>query len=414
MRFTGRPLRVHAVCRVATLAAISGSIMAARVSAAPAVPKDAPSASAPAAGALEVRARRMVDVARGVLRENVVVRVQGSRIVAVDTTGRSSPQPGARVLDLGELTLVPGLIDSHVHLTLAGDPDSNAIATLRAGFTTVLDLGALGGANLALRRRIQSGATPGPRMLCAGAWRGAAGGTCDFGGIGVRGAEAFRARVREDVAAGADVIKVCVDGWPAMAFEHPDSVEIRADELAAVLEEAKAAGRPVFAHATSRAGVRLAVAAGVRAIAHSNFADSATVAEMIRRQVHVIPTLASFAGGRETTWGRALFAHMRGMLASGVPVAFGTDAGVLPHGMNAREFRPLVRSGLSPLAALRTATTGGAALLGLADRVGRIEPGMEADLVAVEGNPLDSVEVFSRVRLVIKGGVVVRDDRPRH
>ena len=363
-------------------------------------------------GPLVLQARRLIDVRRGVVRENMAVRIQGSRITAV-APASAAARRGARVIDLGDLTLVPGLIDSHVHLTLQGDPDSNAIATLRAGFTTVQDLGALKGANLALRRRIESGAVVGPRVRSAGSWIGESGGTCDFDGNGIRGAEAFRDRVRADIASGADVIKVCVDGWPSMAFLHPDSVQIAEDEMAAVIAEARAGKREVVAHVTSRAGARLAVRAGVRALVHFNFADSATIAEMIRRDVYVIPTLLSSAAFRDSVWGRALFEHMRGELASGVPVAFGTDAGVFPHGNNAREFHWMVDLGMTPLEALRSATLGAATLLGLSDRIGQIEPGWEADLIAVDGNPLEHVESLTRVVVVVKGGAVVRDDRRR-
>ena len=227
---------------------------------------------------IAIRAGRLVDVRRGALVPHAVVLVQGDRIVAVGGAGEVRIPAGAEVVDLGDATLIPGLIDTHVHLTLGGTPDSNARATLLAGFTTVQDLGALGYANLSLRDAVNRGDIVGPRIVSAGLWLGVSGGTCDFDGIGVRGPDAFARRVREDVAHGADVIKLCVTGWVDDAFANPQRFEISDSELVATVREAHAAGKKVIVHAISEAGVRVAVARGVDAVAHANFADSATQA----------------------------------------------------------------------------------------------------------------------------------------
>ncbi len=196
-----------------------------------------------------IRAGRLVDVRRGVLVPQVVVLVEGDRIAAVgDAVGVRIP-PEAEVVDLGDATLLPGLIDTHVHLTLGGAADSNARATLLAGFTTVQDLGALGYANIALRDAVNRGDMVGPRIVSAGLWLGVSGGTCDFSGIGVRGPDAFARRVREDIARGADVIKLCVTGWVDDAFANPHRYEVSDSELVATIQEAHSGGKRVIRHA---------------------------------------------------------------------------------------------------------------------------------------------------------------------
>jgi len=355
-----------------------------------------------------IRAARLVDVEAGLIRNDMLIELRGDRMVAVRPAGEAAPQANEMVFDQ-TVTVVPGLIDAHVHLTL-GAADSSCQATLRAGFTTVQDLGALDYANLALRAAIDAGKAVGPRIVASGPWLGVAGGTCDFNGIGVRGVEGFRARVKEDVRRGVDVIKVCVTGWPRDGFEHPDSVETAREELAAVISEAHAAGRKVAAHAIGEAGVRLAVDAGADVIVHAGFADDATLESMRRKGVYLIPTLTSFAPARGEAYVQALFERMRHIFASGVAVAFGTDAGVIPHGTNAREFTWMVRLGVSPLAALRSATMDAAKLLGWSDKVGSIAPGRYADLIAVRGNPLEDVAALERVVFVMKGGQVYRND----
>ena len=307
------------------------------------------------------------------------------------------------MIDLKSRTVLPGLIDAHVHLSLAGDPDSNARATLLAGFTTVADLGSAGGAGIRLRDRIAKGQVPGPRIIAAGSWIGERGGVCEFGGATVHGAAEARARARADLEAGADLLKVCVTGWPADAVAHPDSIELGAEPLDAVMAVAGAARRPVFAHAIGQAGALLAAEHGVRALAHTPVLDSAGAAALARTRVRVISTLASLGprpGGPE------VMASFRRLRQAGVPIVLGTDAGVLPHGQNARELVALTEAGLSPAEALRAATSDAAALLGATD-AGEIKVGAGGDLVVVEGDPLEDIHVVERPQLVVQGGRIV-------
>ena len=364
-------------------------------------------AAAPQGDAVVVRAARLLDVRGGAIVPNAAVVVAGGRITAVGPSERISVPPGASTIDLGDVTLLPGLIDGHVHLSLAGPADSNAAATLRAGFTTVQDLGALDFAMLALRDSVLAGRLLGPRILAAGPWLGVTGGICDFNGIGIKGPDAFARRVREAVTRGADVIKVCVTGWVNDGFANPQQVEISASELEAVIREAHAARRKVVAHAIGAAGVRLAVESGVDAIAHAGFADSETVELMKRRGAWIMPTLHSFSPESATAHGQALRAHLRWMIAHQVPIAFGTDAGVIRHGRNAREFMRLAQVGLGPVEALQAATITAARMLGLEERIGSIEVGKDADVIAVAGNPLDDLTTLQRVVFVMQRGRVV-------
>ena len=366
--------------------------------------------AAPPPAAIVVRAARLVDVRRGAIVAKPVVVVVDGRISAVGSTDQVRVPPGAGIVDLGDVTLLPGLIDGHVHLSLAGRADSNAAATLLAGFTTVQDLGALDFAMLAVRDSVRAGQLRGPRIIAAGPWLGVTGGICDFNGIGLQDVAAFTSRVREAVTRGVDVIKVCVTGWVNDGFANPQSVEISDSALAAVVREAHGAGRKVVAHAIGAAGVRLAVQSGVDVIAHAGFADSETVELMKRRAVWIMPTLQSFSPESATAHGQALVSHMRWMIGHQVPVAFGTDAGVIRHGRNAREFTRLRQVGLSPAEALRAATINAARMLGLEEHIGAVETGKDADLIAVAGNPLDDLTSLQRVGFVMQRGRVVRRD----
>jgi imidazolonepropionase-like amidohydrolase len=307
------------------------------------------------------------------------------------------------VVDLTGRTILPGLIDAHVHLTLAGDPDSNALATLRAGFTTVVDLGSADGAGVRLRDAIARGRAAGPRVIAAGSWIGARGGVCEFGGATVNGAAEAAERTRADLDAGADLIKVCITGWPQDAVAFPDSVELKAAPLGAVMKVAGGAHRMVIAHAIGQAGALLGASHGVKALAHTPVVDSAGAAALRRSGVWVISTLASLGprpGGKE------VLASFRRLRAAGVPVVLGTDAGVLAHGRNARELAALTDAGLTPAEALRAATIDAARLLGRTD-LGEIMVGAVADFVVVAGDPLQDITLLQHPEMVVQGGRAV-------
>ena len=356
---------------------------------------------------LIVRPARLLDVESGRLVQDAAVVVEGGRITRVGRRGEIAVAASDSVIDLPGHTLLPGLIDAHVHLAIGGPPRANAAADLMAGFTTIVDLGSRTTRLLVIRDSINAGQIPGPRVIAAGIWIGVQGGVCEFGGIGIAGsAEGFRARVRENVAAGAEVIKACVSGWPGAAFAQPESYEMPDSVLSAIVDEAGRSGRMVIAHDISLGGVGAAVRTGVRGLAHAAYVDSAAADAMKARGMFMISTLTTLAGdsspGSLALVAATALAHRRG-----VPIVFGTDGGVLPHGQNAAEFAALMRAGLSPLDAIRSATITAARALGL-DSLGVIAPGKVADLVAVPGNPLEDLAALQRPAFVISRGRVVR------
>jgi len=347
---------------------------------------------------------RYLDVRAGVLRSNGAIEIRNGRIAAIHTPGSNwRPPAGVRAVALDQRVVIPGLIDAHVHLTLAGDPAANALATLRAGFTTVADLGSAGGAGIRLRDDIAAGRVAGPRVVAAGSWIGAKGGVCEFGGATVATPDEAGRRAWADLDAGADLLKVCITGWPAEAVAFPDSVQMGDLLLAPVLTAARARKRPVYAHAIGQTGALLAAQAGVRALAHTPVVDSSGAARLRAGGVRVISTLATLTSGDA---GPDVLASFRRLRRAGVPIVLGTDAGVLPHGENSRELLALTQAGLTPLEALRAATVDAAALLELRD-AGEIVTGARADLMIVEGDPLADVLVAGRPLTVIAAGRVV-------
>ena len=354
-----------------------------------------------------IRAGRLLDVKTGQVSRDRIIIVENGRITAVRGNDVLL-QPGDSSIDLAGFTVLPGLIDAHVHLGIGGPVGRNAAAILNAGFTTVVDLGARTTRILTIRDSINAGHIPGPRVLAAGIWIGRKDGVCEFGGIGIAGgAEGFRERVRVNVRAGAEVIKACVSGWPADAYAQPDTYELPDSVLAAIVDEARRHGRRVIAHDISLGGVRAALRTGVAGLAHAAYLDSATANMMRARGMFLIPTLASLAADTSAA-SRALMESTHLAYRAGVQLVFGTDGGVLPHGENATEFVVLARAGIKALDAIQAATAGAATALGLADSLGTIAPGMIADIIAVEGDPLTNVTELQRVRFVMSRGRVVR------
>jgi imidazolonepropionase-like amidohydrolase len=350
----------------------------------------------------------VLDVESGEMIENGVVVISGDRIGAVGRKGEVASR--GEEIDLGETTLMPGMIDAHVHLLLGGPGEANARATLKAGFTTVQDLGALNYANIKIRNAIRDGKFPGPRVVSSGPWLGVSKGTCDFQGIGVEGAEAFRARVKKDVAEEADLIKVCASGWLEDAAKKPDESEISEEGLQAAIEQAHALKRRVAVHAISERAIAISVTHGADLIAHGGFTSKATVAEMAKRRVYQIPTLFSLKGSVPPEVFEKLQRHLASAVRDGLPIAFGTDAGVIKHGENAKEFAELAALGLKPLDAIRAATVEAANAVGLGGQIGTLKAGAFADIIAVEGNPLHDLSAFQKVKFVMKAGKPINQD----
>jgi imidazolonepropionase-like amidohydrolase len=391
----------------------------------------------PGGHTMALRPHAIFDAATGRRLEGKVVLVRGERIEAILQASAPLPE-SAEVIDLPRTTLLPGLIDAHVHLAWAagaGSPGSlagkdEAKATLDAGFTTVRNLGSTGWADLALRDAIDRGEVPGPRMLIAGPALGLKGGVCDgvFQGEGaVASAEQAAAKVEELVKRGAQVIKLCAGGGVIPTGADAEAVEFSEEQIRAIVTAAHKLGRKVAAHAQGPKAILNAVRAGVDSIEHGALLDEEGARLMKERRVFLVPTLyrldyvleqarsrnapaerlAALTEGRE-----AAHKHLRAAAALGIPIALGTDATVIPHGTNAHEIAALTSIGLTPVEALRAATVQAAELLGWSNRIGAIRPGLFADLVAVEGDPLTDLSALERVRLVIKGGVVVHRGQP--
>jgi imidazolonepropionase-like amidohydrolase len=308
----------------------------------------------------------------------------------------------------------------------------NARVTLEAGFTTVRNVGANGYADIALRDAINAGDVPGPRIDASGPAIGVTGGHCDQSLLapefhhkaeGVAdGVPALMAKTREIAKYGADCIKICASGGVLSKGDSPEATQFSDDEIRAVVMEAHRLGRKVAAHAHGAAGIKQAVRAGVDSIEHASFIDDEAIQLMKENGVYLVPTvyLADWFMENHERMGVPDFmvekANMvmpaaRQNLArafkSGVKVAFGTDAAVYPHGMNAREFAVMVKLGLTPMQAIQAATVNAADLLGWSDRVGSIEAGRYADIIAVKGDPITDVTTLERVSFVMKGGQIV-------
>jgi imidazolonepropionase-like amidohydrolase len=399
-----------------------------------------------------VRAGKLLDVKTGKMLTNQAIVVEGDKIVSVGPAGEAKPSSADTVIDLSQATVLPGLIDAHTHLTgdlkdigYAGLGISvpretltgakNARLTLQAGFTTVRNVGADAFTDVALRDAINDGDVPGPRMLVSGPPLGITGGHCDntllapefhstADGV-ADGIAAVQHKVRENIKYGVDLIKICATGGVLSLGDNPQASQYTLEEMKAIVADAHRLGRKVAAHAHGAQGILWATQAGVDSIEHGSYIDDAAIAEMKKNGTYLVPTLyladwflenaermhvpePMIAKGRTVMpIARKNIAHA---FASGVRVAFGTDAAVYPHGLNAREFAVMVKLGLTPLQSIQAATINAADLLGWPDKIGAIEPGKWADIIAVDGDPLLDVTTLEHVKFVMKGGEVVKDD----
>jgi imidazolonepropionase-like amidohydrolase len=403
--------------------------------------------AAPPLPTVAVRAAHMVDVKAGRLVDHAQILVRGREIVAVGSAS-DAPPVGAEILDLGELTILPGLIDCHTHLssTLEGDfvnrivhegPADDALRgakharlTLLAGFTTVRDLGSADFVDVALMHAVERGDIDGPWIFPAGNGIGITGGHADVTGFrpglleqgpeqGVAdGPDQCVAAVRAQLKYGAKVIK-CMATAGVLSFEDSVGAQQLSDaELRAIVDEASRHGVKVAAHAHGAEGILAAVRAGVASIEHGSVLSDEAIDAMLERGTYLVPTAylrhridlahlpEKLRAKAESIFPKAE-ESLRKAIARGVKIAFGTDAAVYPHGENARELAVYVQAGMKPADAIRTATVNAADLLGVTDR-GVLAPGTLADLVAVSGDPFSDVTVLEHVRWVMHGGRVVR------
>ena len=388
-----------------------------------------------------IRSARIIDgTGRTIERATVIIR--GSTIAAVGPDRDLSLPRGTTKIDGRGLTLLPGLIDCHVHLCLGAEPDVvDAIAketpaltllkssraaqqTLEAGFTTVRDVGSRDHSIFTLQRAIDTGLVPGPRIAAAGLAICMIGGHARFIGQEVEGAEQVRAVVRAQIAAGASVIKVIASGGVLTPGTSPDQAQMTLDELRAAVEEAQRAGRKVAAHAHGASGMKNAIHAGVHSIEHATLMDEEAAALMKQQGVFMVPTLSALAttaacrlgcGIPESALDKAKSMTKRhqvsfkNALRDGIQIAMGTDAGT-PfnfHGENAQELERMVAFGMSPMQAILASTSAAARLIGIHDQVGTIEKGKLADLLLFKGNPLRHIDLLrdhSRIIGVMQSG----------
>jgi imidazolonepropionase-like amidohydrolase len=400
-----------------------------------------------------LKAARFFDGKSDALKPNGVVLVRGTKIVAAGTD--LAIPAGAEVVDLGDATLSPGFIDAHTHLTGESTDDwkqgfvdgfrrevaekaieatVHARKVLEAGFTTVRDVGSEDLLDVGLRNAIARGLVPGPRMLVCVHGLGARGGHADETGLrhglmqelgpaeGIaHGPEGFREAVRYQVKYGADVIKFCASGGVLSLADEVDTPQLTPEEMNALVDEAHRLRKKAAAHCHGDRAGRDAILAGVDSIEHGSFLGAETLGLMKARGTYLVPTLlaAEWIGGKLEKYPPEIAAKARAALAArsemfrtavrlGVRIGFGTDSAVSPHGINAREFALMTGLGMSPVDALKSATSVDAELLGIAAKVGTLEPGKLADVIAMPGDPTADITATERVSFVMKEGKIVK------
>jgi imidazolonepropionase-like amidohydrolase len=398
---------------------------------------------------LAIKAGRLIDTKTGAVINNAIILIEGEKITAA---GPNVAVPAeVEVIDLKDKTVLPGLIDCHTHIT--GQPGNYyedifrrsaidvavtahiyARRTLEAGFTTVRDVGASEFIYVALRNAINRGDVAGPRMQVATLTVGATGGHGDTNGFSpylkfngfsglADGVDEIRKLVRFEIKYGADLIKILATAGVLSEEESVGAPQFSQEEMNAIVEEAKMWGKRVAAHAHGAEGIKRAVRAGVTSIEHGSLIDDEGIKLMKERGTYLVADiynddyiLSEFAKlgypekiiEKERVVGRTQRENFQKAAKAGVKIAFGTDAGVYPHGWNAKQFAHMVKWGLTPIQAIQAATVSAADLLGWNDKVGVIEPGAFADIIAVDGDPLKDVTELERVKFVMKGGVVYK------
>lgn len=411
------------------------------------------------AGAVVLKAARIIDGTGSAPIRNGAIVILDDKIMSVGPVDRVNVPTGARVIDLGDATLMPGFIDSHTHIIgrVLGDPaadaarfrdfDSfgailavrNAERTLMAGFTTIRNVGAGNFDDMALRRAINEGWIAGPRMISAGHSIGITGGHCDDNGYkpgaadgdvktGIAdGPEQVRAAVRYQVKYGADVIKTCATGGVLSEGDAVGATQYTFEELKAMVDEAEKLERKVAAHAHGTEGIKIATRAGVASIEHGSFLDEEGAKLMAQKGTFLVPTLMAgeaverlansgvlrgFRAEKALAAAKAMRNSVKTAVANRVPIALGTDAGVIPHGTNAREFILMVEwGGMRPMDAIVAGTLNAAKLLGIDRTHGSLANGKFADIVAVAGDPTADVKRMENVTFVMKNGAIYKENR---
>ena len=404
----------------------------------------------PAAPRTLLRAGHILDVHTGKESPAQTIIIDGDRITAIAPTSATPAKPGDRVVDLTAYTLMPGLIDVHTHLNGATDFDpyfelsmtpgkeailgvENAKTTLEAGFTTVRNVGANDFTDVALRDEINAGHIPGPHMQVSGPPLGITGGHMDENllpsqyhvvGEGVAdGIPAVQHMVRENIKYGADLIKIGASGGVLSKGDDPQASQYTLEEMQAIVADAHRLGRKVAAHAHGAQAILWASEAGVDSIEHGSYINDEDIAMMKQHGTYLVPTAYLIDWAQQYANLPPIYAqkmkdvsavekaNMRHAFQSGVKIALGTDAAVYPHGLNAHELDVYVNQfGMTPLAAIQTGTLNAADLMGWTDKVGSLDPGKWADIIAVQGDPLSDVRILQHIPFVMKSGIIYKDE----